>query len=634
MDVKNLLKFFGLFVFFLILHITCHAQWINQCIPLSPGWNSVFIEVQPEPDICDQIFHEIPIESVWLFNTHVAKVQFINDPADMTDHKPDWMVYYPPESKNRDATNLYRLIGGRAYLIKVSGNQNVDFTITGKPETLPIVWSSDSKNFVGFCIDESNPPTFADFFESSPAHAGQPIFRFNPSTQKWEIVQNPASERMMRGEAFWIHAKGVSQFQGPFKVTSDLGSGLEFGKNLAETHISIKNLTNKEKTVTLRWLASTEPIAEEHDPMAGNVPLSWYQLDFEQKIAGWQNIDEPVRFIIKAGRERFIPLKVRRNDMAPPSGFAASSADPLYQSILELTDETGFLVRMPVSARLFSASPLLTGSRRDTPLPPTMPYPLRRGLWVGIAKINAVCETNNPEDSQTPRATANAFSFPVILHIDSTDQPRLLNEVFIMSTAAVRAEDPDHPGELIITEPPRYVLLTEPSLISKYEGIRTVGNKSIGRRLSSAAFGTSKPDATQTAKYHHNLVSTQFPVKLVAMDSATSAIISCEIVLDYDDPLNPFKHKFHPDHDNLSLRFDGMLDEGKESYQITRTVGLEFKAKNPEGNTLESNWGDAEVGGIYHETLSGIHKNTINVSGTFILKHTLSVENLNDILPK
>src|SRR4051812_48710424 len=32
---------------------TCHAQWMQQTIQLKPGWNAVFLEMQPEPQQCD-----------------------------------------------------------------------------------------------------------------------------------------------------------------------------------------------------------------------------------------------------------------------------------------------------------------------------------------------------------------------------------------------------------------------------------------------------------------------------------------------------------------------------------------------------------------------------------------------------
>ncbi len=44
------------------------AQWTTQTIPLRPGWNAVFLEVQPEPRECEALFSGLPIESAWGWN--------------------------------------------------------------------------------------------------------------------------------------------------------------------------------------------------------------------------------------------------------------------------------------------------------------------------------------------------------------------------------------------------------------------------------------------------------------------------------------------------------------------------------------------------------------------------------------
>ena len=35
--------------------IPAEAQWTSQTITLQPGWNAVFLEVQPEPDAINAI---------------------------------------------------------------------------------------------------------------------------------------------------------------------------------------------------------------------------------------------------------------------------------------------------------------------------------------------------------------------------------------------------------------------------------------------------------------------------------------------------------------------------------------------------------------------------------------------------
>ena len=111
--------------------------------------------------------------------------------------------------------------------------------------------------------------------------------------------------------------------------------------------------------------------------------------------------------------------------------------------------------------------------------------------------------------------------------------------------------------------------------------------------------------------------------------SLNTTLVSEEIALAHNDPLNPFKHKYHPDHDNLDYDFETELSEGKESYEVERTVELQFTDHDPDGFNLKG-WGVNQNGGIYRETITGIHKQELHVSGTFRLHHVSRVDVLND----
>jgi len=104
---------------------------------------------------------------------------------------------------------------------------------------------------------------------------------------------------------------------------------------------------------------------------------------------------------------------------------------------------------------------------------------------------------------------------------------------------------------------------------------------------------------------------------------------SCTVTLDYNDPLNPFKHVFHPDHNNLNEEYTQTLPEGMESFTVARQIQLEFQSQDPNGYQF-AGWGDIELGGKYRETISGIHKSPLYVEGTFRLHRASHVGSLND----
>jgi hypothetical protein len=131
--------------------------------------------------------------------------------------------------------------------------------------------------------------------------------------------------------------------------------------------------------------------------------------------------------------------------------------------------------------------------------------------------------------------------------------------------------------------------------------------ESIGRRLSSAAFGFRQP---------------------VLLAGAFGGTNTGTITLGYDDPLNPFKHRYHPDHDNLDERFETKLPEGRESFNVVRAVTLEFGAVDPLG-VHPPGWGNTELGGTYRETISGLHRQPIQISGAFRLVRASRTAQLN-----
>jgi hypothetical protein len=79
----------------------------------------------------------------------------------------------------------------------------------------------------------------------------------------------------------------------------------------------------------------------------------------------------------------------------------------------------------------------------------------------------------------------------------------------------------------------------------------------------------------------------------------------------------------------LDERFQQTLPEGFESFTVGRQIQLQFTAADP-GNFAMAGWGDNEVGGTYSETITGLHKNTLYVAGTFRLRHASTVGVLND----
>jgi hypothetical protein len=129
-----------------------------------------------------------------------------------------------------------------------------------------------------------------------------------------------------------------------------------------------------------------------------------------------------------------------------------------------------------------------------------------------------------------------------------------------------------------------------------------------------------KQDEKATA--HRYAVAHLPPNTVVASGSGTVALgqtLVRTIPLAYDAATNPFVHAYHPDHDNRNARFDAKLPAGVESPTIARVCNFTF-TRDPIAGANAQGWGSTVLGGTYAETITGLHKRPITVTGTFELR--------------
>jgi hypothetical protein len=172
-------------VFLFIFCSAAWAQWMSQTIHLKPGWNAVFLEVDPSPNDSEIVFFEVPVVSVWMWNKRFQSIQYIQDPQVLMPEQPEWLCYFPPSSSESMLTNLHIIMGGNAYLIKLDGDAEFDWIVQGVPRIRKHEWFNNSYNFAGFYIDPASPPRFQEFFASDEALSGQPVYELN-SEGHWE----------------------------------------------------------------------------------------------------------------------------------------------------------------------------------------------------------------------------------------------------------------------------------------------------------------------------------------------------------------------------------------------------------------------------------------------------------------
>ncbi len=196
-----------------------------------------------------------------------------------------------------------------------------------------------------------------------------------------------------------------------------------------------------------------------------------------------------------------------------------------------------------------------------------------QGLWVGMVTVHAVSEPT--AESATPTPTATVFQFPLLLHIDAQGHAHLLKQVVMLWQGNQVTVDQSERGP--------HLLLTDPALLQRYADLP-------GRRLSSAAI---------------DYPGHQLPLQGVAF---SDQILSGTIALNPDLPTHPFRHRYHPDH-----------NDPEEIYPVQRHIQLHFT--QPQQTSTFS--------GDYSETISGLHQQDIVVAGNFALQKISNNAKLN-----
>lgn len=578
---------------------TTHAAFnLTQTYNLRAGWNAIWLELTPTNQDINVVFQGVPIESVWTFASVLSAVDFIQDPNEPVWNRDRWLVHLPTNQVASLNNNLFKVLGSRAYLVKASAATTL--TITGEPQLRFPSWAADAYNFRGFPIDPAAPPTFGSFFRYSPAHYNatqqklQKIYQLNEAGQ-WTLVG--ASDRMKQGEAYWVYTSGVSDFIAPLVVSVESGYGLEFSSAVTESNVRFQNLGGGVRTATVT------------DIGPGNA-LS-YQLNTSPR--SWSLLPRPLTLPIASSGSYTLTL----------SATFSNRTTRLQETALRVNDGQGTQYYIPVDIGRTPLGTTGTAAERESVG--------HAGLWVGTATIRAVSEVHSGSlvtnvatnlatgvitrevarlgAGNTPTPTRSEFSLRLLLHVDANGTARLLKDVVQMWQEATYSFD--DLGRRVQQTPGRYVLLTDDTLIPRYKGVALRDGEQVGRRLSTADFPFPSTSA-------NNFLP-------LAGSFAINSTVSGSYTMGADAPMNPFKHKYHPDHDNLDATFTSFR---AEAYEFSRSFQLTFSPTNTVGLT-PSDYGYTTLSGTYRETMHGLHRTDIVATGPFQLRRVISTPVLN-----
>ena len=572
------------------------GQWTDQQLSLTSGWNSVFLNVDPFPAGCDELFGDEPrITSVRKWNPlSPDDVQYDETAGAVLPDGGSWLTWFPTNHPDRSLLDLDHLVGGAAYLIEVEPGDSISMGVTGRPIVTHHRWKGGVFHFAGLPVPSSPLASFTDFF--SPAQStipvrpgrGGEIYQVQPDGSHQQILR-PTLTKIEPGRPYWIKAALPTDYTGPISVSYPWPSGyIDFGNRLTPQYVEIRNETDEPRTIRIQHDPSGPP-PPGAEPIAGQVPLRFAVVQPTEKMLGRIYEDLPPAWTneVPAGES------IRLAFLPEATQLTSADTNSTFQSILTITDDVSDqgTIEQRFGVRVASRS----GDVADS-----------KGLWVGTATITDVARVQmaglRPGTPVSPIPVHRPFTFRLIVHVDTNGTPHLVQRVLVGTRRDVTTDD-------IVTD-----LLADESNVPTY---RAEYPDTKIFRVSSANFPFMDP------------------VELTGGDFAVpNKIIRGIVSMPWDDPVNPFLHASAPLHDNQDRRAgkNEPHDGDVEVFSVDRHIELLFQP--PDENSPDPTWGISSCGGIYREELYGLgglvseSNRVVKVEGTFRLERALTTGEL------
>ena len=325
---------FFLFTLCLWAPSSARAQAVrSQSIVLQPGWNAIYLEVDPQESDPAKLLADSPVDIVAAYTSPRRGAQFALDPQADMRKAYGWAVWYAPERPDAFLSTLYGVYGAQPYL--VHARTNATLVLTGPPAPDHVDWTPDAYNFVGFSVQDPGGPTLEQFFRGSSAHRDSKIYRMVNGA--WRQVLDPSAAPMRSGEAFWIYCRGRSDFRGPLQS----GVASPFGVQLSSQsgdEIVFRNRTSHPVSFRIEHIADAErPIPISAPVQVINEAAGGLQtLTMHFPAGNWQQDFPP----LEAGQSIRFPLTLRARDMDPGE----------RSGLLRVVSDVGTVQYIPVAA--------------------------------------------------------------------------------------------------------------------------------------------------------------------------------------------------------------------------------------------------------------------------------------------
>lgn len=580
---------------FVVQAASALAQTAPQTVTLVPGWNAVWLEVEPLYPTGDpkagqakdpvDVFTNPAVDIVATPKPLASSAEFFaSEPGSVptsggvTDfNRDEWLQWKRVDAAGTN--NLAAVFGNRPYLVHTTGNATVSLSLTGKARFFRPKWTADRYNLLGFGLEGTR--TFTAFFSpSGTKHPVDKIFTLNPSGS-W--VKVTPGQTMESDKAYWIFSSGPSTYMGPvaFDFDGALGSGsLDYAGPSDAVKVGADTLDLKEITFTNYGTGSATPSAT---AISADSALTLYRVTPTSTNIGYARGNG---FLAA-----FVPLATQQTLTLTIGAKRSFIDDSLHTSLYRIkTSAAGASFYLSVTA-------LRSEVQQTAIAGGTVPASSVTGLWVGDVVVNTA--TSIVVDGAPAQATAGTAPLRIIMHSDASGTVRLLSQVTLMQT---KTGDPTVSGDP--------VLVVDPAKIPFFEGIKIRDGKRVGVRLESVAYDMPRSASAWTGA---DLIT--FATRPTAlqetydlsrqMSGAIGQNVTTSLTLDPFHRSNPLRHVYHQD-----------LPKGPK---ITRTMSIVFDAGGEIPDVLTGN---------FTETIQGLIKDNLTVSGRVNLRRLSHVATL------
>lgn len=539
----------------------------TQTVTLKPGWNSVWLTVDPSDSKPEVVFANMPVGQVWCWFPTESPVEFIDNPERGLFNVDGWRCYFPQNKPNAFLSNLTAIQSHRPYLIKSEAKTNVVFTVRGSTAFKPLKWRADSFNLVGFHVDPALGGGAAGaFFLNAPAHRKQSMHYLDPAGEWKPLAENSP---IRAGEAYWIFSKGMSQFNGPIEVQVD-GGDFDFGTIVTEKQITLRNDSVFQSTIKID---------------AGGLPL--VVANETNGVTIWNPLATLERSV-PAGGKAVVRIGVQRANLSSAIRGTVTISAP------------GVSLPYPASiggdAATVAAAHSSDKALASAIAPPANP---NGGLWIGLASLNKVNDVNDPAGGPVP--TPAEFNMRFIVHVDGNGTARLLKQAILMRRRAP------------LGQPASLVLITEDNRLPDFTGAELKDGKPFGYRVSSIGYDFDKNELPLVGAFGAGLTG-----MVVVNRTLPTNPMKHRYHPDHDDLDEQFRPLANPPPNNSTPDQD-------EVWSISRKLELVFDAAANSSKPADA----ALRTGTYRETITGLHKQELVAEGAFTLRRVNQLTELN-----